>query len=70
MERLAELNFQIIYRPGVQNTSADVLSRYGKSIKGGDSVVAQNSLRDIRIAQLIQTWLSIVVPHVDYQYCC
>ena len=33
-------------------------------------MVAQNSLGDIRIAQLVQTWLSVVAPHVDYQCCC
>ena len=33
-------------------------------------MVAQNSLRDMRIAQLVQTWLSVVAPHVDYQHCC
>ena len=29
LERLAELDLQITYHPGVQNTSAAVLSRYG-----------------------------------------
>ena len=29
-------------------------------------MVAKNSLRDMRIAQLVQTWLSMVTPHVDY----
>ena len=24
----------------------------------------------MRIAQLVQTWLSVVAPHVDYQHCC
>ena len=33
-------------------------------------MVAQKSLRDIRIAQLAQTCLSVVAPHVDYQRCC
>ena len=33
-------------------------------------MVAKNSLRDIRIAQLVQTWLSVVTTHVDYQHCC
>ena len=69
LERLAELDLQIIYRPGVQNTSADILSRYGQSIEGGNAVVAQNSLGDMRTAQLVQTWLSVVAPHVDFQHC-
>ena len=33
-------------------------------------MVAQNSLRNTRIAQLVQTWLSGIAPHVDYQHCC
>ena len=33
-------------------------------------VVAQNSLRDVKIAQLVRTWLSVVTLHVDYQRCC
>ena len=32
-------------------------------------MVAQNSLGDMRIAQLVQTWLSVVAPHVDFQHC-
>ena len=33
-------------------------------------MMARNSLRDMRIAQLVQTWLSVIAPHVDYQHCC
>ena len=33
-------------------------------------MVAQNSLRNVRISQLLQTWLSMVTPYVDYQRCC
>ena len=33
-------------------------------------MVAQNFFRDTRIAQLIQTWLIVVAPHVKYQHCC
>ena len=33
-------------------------------------MVAQNSLGDMRTAQLVQTWLSVVAPHVDFQHCC
>ena len=59
-----------MYCPGVQNTSADILYRYGQSIEGGNAVVAQNSLSHMQIAQLVQTWLSVVAPHVDYQHYC
>ena len=33
-------------------------------------MVAQNSMRDMQIAQLVRTWLSVVAPHVDFQHCC
>ena len=69
-KKSSELDLQIIYHPGVQNTSADILSRYQQSTEGDNAVVAQNSLRDARIAQLVQIWLSVVAPHVDYQRCC
>ena len=32
-------------------------------------MLAQNSSRDVRISQLVQTWLSVFAPHVDYQRC-
>ena len=64
------MDLQKIYCPGVQNTSADILSRYEQSIEGGSAVVAHKSLGDMRIAQLVQTWLSVVTPHIDYQRCC
>ena len=38
-----------MYRPGVQNTSANILSRYQQSIEGENAVVAQNSLRDVKV---------------------
>ena len=38
--------------------------------KGDNAVAAQNSLRNVRIAQLVSTLLSVVAPHVDYQHCC
>ena len=41
-----------------------------QSIEGGNTVVDQNSLGDMRTPQLVQIWLSIDAPHVDYQRCC
>ena len=64
------MDLYIIHCPGVQNTSEDILSRYGQSIEGKNAVVAHNSLGDVRIARLVQTWLSVVAPHVDWQHCC
>ena len=25
---------------------------------------------DKKLEQLVKTWLSVVAPHVDFQYCC
>ena len=33
-------------------------------------MVAQKSFSDMRIAQLVQAWLSVVAPHIDYQHYC
>ena len=27
-------------------------------------------MSDKRVEQLVKTWLRMVAPHVDYQYCC
>ena len=70
LEHLAELDLQTIYRPGLQNTIADALSRYGQCIEGDSIVVASHSLNDERVQQLVKTWLSVVAPHVDYYQCC
>ena len=32
--------------------------------------MAQHSLRDMRTVKLVQTWLSVVAPHVDFQRYC
>ena len=33
LERLAELDLSIVYKPGVENVAADVLSRFGQHIE-------------------------------------
>ena len=33
-------------------------------------MVAQNSLEDMRAVKSVQTCLSVVAPHVDFQHCC
>ena len=34
LERLAELDLHIVYKPGVANVTADVLSRFGQTVEG------------------------------------
>ena len=33
LERLAELDLSIVYKPGVENVAADVLSRFGQHVE-------------------------------------
>ena len=34
------------------------------------TVVTSHYLSNMRINELVKTWLSVVAPHVDYQHCC
>ena len=34
LERLAEIDLHIVYKPGIANVSADVLSRFGYAVEG------------------------------------
>ena len=48
LERLAELDLNIKYKPGVENVAADVLSHYGCHVEEtGDISSAKHSLADV-----------------------
>ena len=48
LERLAELDLNIVYKPGVENVAADVLSRYGCHVWNLDDVsISKYSLADV-----------------------
>ena len=47
LERLAELDLDIVYKPGVENVAADVLTRYGCRVWNSDDVsIDKYSLTD------------------------
>ena len=48
LERLAELDLHIVYKPGVENVASDVLSHYGCLVeKQGNISIARHSLADV-----------------------
>ena len=57
MERLAELDLHIVHKPGKANVSADVLSRYGKHVKGESIDSAKHSMANPEVARAVRDWL-------------
>ena len=48
LERLAELDLNIVYKPGVENVAADVLSHYGCHVEQqGDVSTFRHSFADV-----------------------
>ena len=69
LERLAELDLDIVYRPGVDNVAADVLSRFNQHVQQDSEARAQHSLQDAKVVHAVRTWLGVVAPHLDYDLC-
>ena len=66
---MAELDLEIMYRPGEKNVVADVLSRYGV-----DGVVEATSsawycLGDSIVRYVVYKWLNVVAKHLDLDAC-
>ena len=66
---MAELNLEILYRPGEKNVVADVLSRYG--VEGVFETTANTkfSLCDSSVRCVIYEWISVVAKHLDFDAC-
>ena len=66
---MAELDLEILYRPGEKNVVADVLSRYG--IEGTFESIANTtfSMGNSTVRRVVQTWLSVVAKHLDFDAC-
>ena len=69
MERLAELNLDIVHRAGVDNVPADVLSHYGQQPAQGEHARASHSLVDANVARAVRAWLQVVAPHLGFDDC-
>ena len=66
---MAELDLEILYRPGEKNVVADVLSRYGVDGAFQFTANATLSMDDSTVRQVVQEWLSVVTKHLDCDAC-
>ena len=66
---MAELDLEILYRPGEKNVVADVLSRYGVDGAFESTANATFSMGDSTVRHVVQKWLSVVAKHLDFDAC-
>ena len=66
---MAELDLEILYRPGKKNVVADVLSRYRVDGAFESTANAMFSMGDSTVRRIVQYWLSVVVKHLDFDAC-
>ena len=66
---MAQLDLEIVHRPGKKNVVADVLSRYG--VEGAIEVIASAwySLGDSIVRHAVYEWLNVVAKHLDFDVC-
>ena len=66
---MAELDLEILYRPGEKNVVADVLSRYGVDGVFDSTASATFSMGDISLRRVVHEWMSVVATHLDFNAC-
>ena len=66
---MAELDLEILYRPGEKNVVADVLSRYGVDGAFESTANAMFSMGDSTVRRVVHEWLSVVAKHLDFDAC-
>ena len=66
---MAELDLEIVYRPGEKNLVADVLSRYGVDGVVEATASAHHSLSDSSVRHLVYEWLNLIAKHLDFDVC-
>ena len=66
---MAELDLEILYRPGEKNVVADVLSRYGVDGVFESTASARFSLGDSSVRCLVCEWMYVVAKHLDFDAC-
>ena len=69
MERIAELDLEIVYRLIVKNVVVDVLSNFGVEGALETTVSAWYSLDDRSIRYVVYDWLNVVAKHLDFDAC-
>ena len=66
---MAELDLEILYRPGEKKVVADVLSRYGVDGAFESTANATFSMGDSTVRRVVQAWLAVVAKHLDIDAC-
>ena len=66
---MAELDLEILYRPGEKNVVADVLSRYEVDGVFESTTSAKFSMDDSSVRRVVHEWMSVVAKHLDFDAC-
>ena len=66
---MAELDLEILYRPGEKNVVADVLLRYGVDGAFVSTANARFSMGNSSIRRVVHDWMSVVAKHLDFDAC-
>ena len=66
---MAELDLEILYRPGKKNMVTDVLSRYGVDGVFESTASARFSLDDSSVRRVVCERMSVVAKHLDFDAC-
>ena len=66
---MAELDLEILYRPGKKNVVADVLSRYGFDGAFESTANSTFSMGDSSVRRVVHEWLPVVAKHLDFDAC-
>ena len=66
---MAELDLEILYRPGEKNVIAGVLSHYGVDGAFESTANATFSMGDSTVRCVVQECLSVVAKHLDFDAC-
>ena len=66
---MAELDLEILYRPGEKNVVADALSRYEVDGVFETTASARFSLGDSSVRRVVCERMSVVAKHFDFDAC-
>ena len=66
---MAELDLEILYRPGKKNVVAAVLSRYEVYGVFESTANAKFSLGNRSVRHVVCEWMSVVAKHLDFDAC-